>query len=76
MLSDVLEAYDTLIAPSSPSRRVLAMHLVSRQNEDSAADATTVLRTDEEETMFKASLGCSKAVVPVVRGAVEQSAKL
>ncbi|KAF7789938.1 hypothetical protein EIP86_000886 [Pleurotus ostreatoroseus] len=67
--SDILDAYDTYLMPTSPVRKKLSTHLVSQQLDESTQiipQGTVVVR-DEDEVLFKRSLNWSSAATPVPR---------
>ncbi|KAH9948332.1 LuxS/MPP-like metallohydrolase [Amylocystis lapponica] len=65
---DVLEAFDRYVVPSSGSRsrKKISLHLVSQQvTELTRMTEGAVLVAEDSESLFKASLGCYPAAVPV-----------
>ncbi|OBZ78124.1 Insulin-degrading enzyme [Grifola frondosa] len=66
-LGEVVDTFDTLVRPSSgsASRRKLSFQLISQQMREVPvlADGATLIG---DESMFKASLACSPAAVPVM----------
>ncbi|PCH40557.1 LuxS/MPP-like metallohydrolase [Wolfiporia cocos MD-104 SS10] len=69
-LQDVLHAYNHYIRPStgSATRKKLSVHLISQQMQEAPRDLGAMVVTDDKEPMFKASLGCYPAAVPVIPG--------
>ncbi|KIP05202.1 hypothetical protein PHLGIDRAFT_129039 [Phlebiopsis gigantea 11061_1 CR5-6] len=65
-LEEVVQAYDAFVAPKGSSRRKLSVHLVAQQTANEPSTASTLVR-EEGEAIFKASLACSAAAVPVSR---------
>ncbi|KAH8078394.1 LuxS/MPP-like metallohydrolase [Cristinia sonorae] len=68
-LHELLTAFDRLVLPSSQTRRKMSVHLLSQQlkMEQVFPNTVTVVR---DEFVFKASLPCSPAAVPVTRRGV------
>ncbi|KAI0077374.1 LuxS/MPP-like metallohydrolase [Panus rudis PR-1116 ss-1] len=66
-LRDVLEAYNRYVSPSSRARKKMSAHVVSQQCQDVDAVELEGRTYIEDESLFKASLVCSPAAVPIRR---------
>ena len=64
-LSEVLEAYDKFMLPSSAVRRKLSQHLSSKQLEGERLPSEEGVSVVTDETLFKRSLTLSVAAAPV-----------
>jgi len=65
---DVLHAFNTFVRPvsSKESRKKFSVHILSQQVQEVAPDtAESKVVTDGSEHLFKASLACYPAAVPV-----------
>ncbi|KAI0718393.1 LuxS/MPP-like metallohydrolase [Cerioporus squamosus] len=74
-LSEVIEAYNALLRPSTgaQTRKKLSVQLISQQINDTP-EQTPDVQVVEDERMFKATLGCAPAAVPVMSEAFGQYA--
>ncbi len=69
-LEDVLEVFNTLVHPSSESRKKLSVHVVSKQLDPQAMDAVRYHEGVEvigDEALFKARMHYSPAPIPVLQ---------
>lgn len=77
-LKEVVDIFDRLVSPSSgsASRKKISVHLISQQIVEMppATEATVV--TDDSESLFKDSLTCYPAAVPVPSEASDISSLL